>query len=364
MKKQSADIFPQSVVSFHFGNYRCQITKNTDLLPSQMPRFVIVHSPSHTSWAHSLATHLREEARSAFCSLEQAHVDHIMIQGTRPAMREALFSHQSIVGKKRERAAYIVTPGFWESQQVHDIRHTFGIDIPQIYCIPGGSKHAEFVGGLDARSKDMSGVCSEPISYDRYFESLRALLPSLNKICLINDPGYSYEGMNSFVTEQRSLVYHAARAAGVKVEQYFWDEEDAIDEARLRAKVSEVDAVLTLRDPLVYRHHNKLMRICIDHKKPLCASELDSVFKGAAIGYGNAGSFYSKPIIDMIVDSTLNQKPLGQMKARTFAEQQRIRFNPETLLLQGIVLSKEKRALLEMSSVFDELSVDYQVNGS
>lgn len=125
----------------------------------------------------------------------------------------------------------------------------------------------------------ITGVSTQPC-YSQQIEILTDLIPSVRKILLIYDPTQGC-GLESD-KEQLALIFNKK---GIKLTAI---EIESISEISQKATIymPQIDVVMVLKDNTIVSGLDSLIELCRRYHKPLFASDLNSVIKGATFAYG------------------------------------------------------------------------------
>jgi putative ABC transport system substrate-binding protein len=209
--------------------------------------------------------------------------------------------------------------------------------IPIVFgAVPKVAQHT-----LELSSGDftpMTGT-SEVTDFRTQLELITYLKKDVQKVLLVYDP--SLAGLET----DRENVETIAEQKGLKIipVQVFKTNE-------IRQKVlpfmDQVDVVLVLKDNTVVSGLDTLAKLCEAHQVLLCASDLDSPDKGAAIGFGVYEYDYGAEAAKM-ASEILRQELSPLAIPIQSIDQFKLKINPSNLKKQGLELAPELLFLIQ-----------------
>lgn len=342
----------QNAASSVFNNIISTIADATkSLLPHKKHPFfkrkikgLVVASLDTADWAVRVRNHFMMEFSSLYHKTN-LEMETIIVHGGIGEMQSALLKHSSIAGPHKKRFSFVITPGYAESMMFNEVRSALGLTVKQLYCVQGA-----LTAPFRVLRDGIAGVHNMPMHAQEYLDGLRGLLPSLKSVCIASSPFVEQQDENDSIQRQRKAIKELFNASGIEVVEHLWDD-NSYYPSELALKLQAVDALITLDEPAMYNHRIGVINLCNEFKKPLCASELDSVFGGAALGCGVTRDAFAKPLLSVLHDMMFPQKRL--VSSIEIPMQVGMRYNLHAIARQGIVLSAETAALMRMKSIYD-----------
>lgn len=330
------------VTHFNCGSYRIELKKRK--MKFLTSHIVFVYSHEGNCWA-SQAYQSFKAVLESFFDDHVLQTELIITNGSRQYLQEML------TAKLNHNVTHIVTVGYWETSEVGQLLTILDSKVQHLYCLPG---KADLIDRDCIWYKRSTGVHSAMVSPQECIDAIFALKQgNVRQICIAYDPCEDSYQLSPFMYEQFVSLKKTLSKAKVKVVQHHWSVEELFEE-ELTEKMKNSDALITLRDLVIQLSHEKILAICSQTKTLLCSSELDSVFRGAAIGYGNAGAFYGGPLAYQLIKSLSDQKGILMDPPFELNEEPTVRFNKEKLEEQGGRLTAWQESLVNMKSIFDE----------
>lgn len=310
---------------------------------------LIIETEGNREWTQAINARLTAELSTYFPGTHFELLT-LTVSGDETDMYNALASHPALTGADRERFSFVITPGYAALRMVHEIRDEYGLDIVQLYCVEDA-----FAFRFVQQDYGFSGVYNTPMSGDEYADVLRAFVPNIKRACIVYTPRRNTGSRYNIVEEQRRRITSALFRDGIEVEEHFWSYYE-MHEGTLLEKMRMADVVITLDEPAVYRHCQALAKLCDTEKRIFCASELDSLFKGAALGGGITKDAYIGLMALVLEELLLTD---GIVNARRIPMQIGMRYNEHALQRQGVKLSRPLLALLRIKSMLDRDCIRY-----
>jgi len=310
---------------------------------------LIIETEGNSDWTQAITTRLRPELETYMPGIEIDFLT-ITVSGDETDMYSALVSHPALTGGDKERFSFVITPGYTALRMVHEIREEFGLDIVQLYCVEDAFNF-RFV----QQDHGFSGVYNTPMAGGEYADALRAFIPDIKRACMVSTPRRLVDGRHAIIEEQRKRITHALCTDGIEVENHFWTYHE-IHEGTLLEKLRDADVLITLDEPAVYRHCRALAQLCDSEQRIFCASELDSLFKGAALGGGVTKDAYIGLMAIVLHELLITS---GIVNARCIPLQIGMRYNMRALERQGVQLTRTLKALLRLKSMHDRDCIRY-----
>ncbi|HLV29592.1 MAG TPA: ABC transporter substrate-binding protein [Burkholderiaceae bacterium] len=204
-------------------------------------------------------------------------------------------------------------------------------DIPVVYSAVTDPVAAQLVPSMDPSGTNVSGV-SDRLSLERQIELIKQVLPDAKRVGMVYNPGEAnsvvvVKAMRDLLKEQGMTLVEATAPRTVDVG------------AAARSLVGKVDVIYTNTDNNVVSAYEALVKVGIDAKVPLIASDTDSVVRGAiaavGINYRDLGVQTGR----MVVRILKGEKP-GDIASET-SDNVELFVNPGAAQKQGVTLSEE-----------------------
>jgi len=308
-------------------------------------RGIVISGPETREWAHKLNIHVTAECMALYpnCTVE---IETLILDGSPEFMQQTLMSHRAINGNKKDRCSFIITPGYTETQMVTEMRKFYNLEITHVYCVQGAKSRSFF-----ETQKGRSGVHNTPMNPTAYVHNLEALIPNLKTVCLAYSAYREQRDEYDSIQGQRRALKAAFSNKNIKVIEHVWDV-GSFYQQELQELLPQVQALVTLDEPTVYRYREEIIDLCNAVKIPLCTSELDSVFAGAAIGCGITFDSFAKPVVSLLHDLMANDTD-GYVTSMQIPMQIGMRYNKRGMADQGIEISVNTETLMLMKSIYD-----------
>lgn len=308
---------------------------------------LILSTEENREWAAAIESRYADEFHSVYPDT-QLDLEVIHLTGNEAHMMSALLSHPAIVGADKERFSFVITPGYTEGDLFNTIRKGLDLAIVQLYCVAGPAD-----GQFLAPQSGLGGVHNTPMAGRDYALAIRALAPQYKKVCVALSHQRDHFSEQKALQRHRAELITALQGQGLEVVEHWWDFAN-LYENDLEEILKEVDVLITFDEPVVSRHRSRIAALCDIHKTLFCASELDSVLKGAALGCGLTKEAYVKPLISvvhrMMIDDALPHYIQIPMQVG-------MRYNWAALKRQGVAISPTIKALMEMKAAHDESAI-------
>ena len=132
---------------------------------------------------------------------------------------------------------------------------------------------------LDLQGPTITGVIDQS-NYPEQLDLLLAIQPSIKKLLLVYDQSQA-SGLEKDKNQIRSIVEKKGISfACVEILNI------ADIQQKVTGAIESADVIMVLKDNTVVSGIDSLIALCQRYHVPLCASDLNSVAKGAALGYG------------------------------------------------------------------------------
>jgi len=247
----------------------------------------------------------------------------------------------------------VVTVGSWISREVRDFFDGVPHPIPQIFCGVIDPAGIGVVDTLEVPGRLVSGVAALPFDFELQVEMLRAVLPQLAVIVVVYGADSGSDTVSSLVARQMDMYTAVCMAHGIQiVHAPVVDMHIVEDLIKGLALEKGTGVVCSLNDLLVSAHMDLLIEVCVRQQIPLCASELSSVYHGAALGFGEHGGVYGVYGASMVYEVLVQGRDVAHMPVVVPPIHQSMRYNYDALLAQGVEIPATVKHLLNMVSVF------------
>lgn len=258
--------------------------------------------------------------------------------GNRTLMRSQL---EDVLQKRFDLIFAIATPC---AQMAKEVTIKKGLLVPIVYGAVTNPIKAGIIDSLASSGNHLTGIV-DAVPHDRQLDLLKFLRPNIQRVLLVYDASLAglEEGkqeierilMRKNLTLQTVAVYHANEIMQ-KVPPF----------------ISQVDAVLVLKDSNVVAGIDALIKLCNRHGVTLMASDLDSVEKGAALGFGVSEytmGVASAKKAELILFTGKKPSDIPSSMADNF----KIKLNSATMKQQGLFLDKDLVFLMQFGEVFE-----------
>lgn len=322
--------------------------------------FILAHSKEHRILALNIEKQLLHSVESIFPNIKLS-ADYLLITETAKELSKSLIHYRESYSVYKADVTFIVTPGWNESQMISLANANGILPFPQLFCVSGMPGQLLYDAGISGRAfKSLGGVYSTPCSAKTYVSSVLGFKPETKRVCIAYEKTSECEAFQKHIHTQVMDITTAFAHKGIEVVEHHWTSQDA-DIHNLRNILFSVDSIIILNEPAAEVHRERLVRLCNAHKKFICASELDSVYAGAALGGGIPGAAFGIPLAGLvaryILSESKNESKVG-WETHQIPEQSGMRYNDWAFGMQGVELSEEKTALIKMKSAFDDHCVE------
>ncbi len=355
--KPFASTQPRIICGLSFGSNKIEIQHRDLSKPIDKLNFVIAYSGPHSRWAKMIELQLGCALESAMPTLEFT-IELLLLSGSVNDVTDTLLNHTLLSGRTESGHSFIITPGWWESEIVHEARTIGAIGVPQLFCVPGSPatlfEQAESVSDR----RNFGGVYSWPTSPAQYVNNLKAIKSGIKKVCIAYNPHLDHGYMSRSMRYQASALREAFAAEGIMLVPHFWDHK-SMGLLELTEKARKCDAVITLHEPNAEMYHREVIDMCNTLHIPLCTSELDSVQAGAVLGCGTTGGSFSAPLVSLVSEYLMNPSRGFNWETVCIPEQPGAHLNERAREAQGVAFTKEQEALFQMRSIHAPAEVKY-----
>ena len=259
------------------------------LTPSSQSPILFVYSHDTNPWATDLMTQFCSHLSAWYEGGTLPECQFIATTNDRSELQEQILTHPFITGTETPKASHIITIGDWCSHEVARIRCGYQLThISQIFCVQTDPQEIDLLVSKDKPLPNTCGVFGKNVSsYQKArFDRSKAFIQILKLLAL-------------YLHHKVHLIYtvHLQQAADlIQKECHQQDLQTRVSLLSSRTSphfalnrlAGKVDAIITLRDTTAYRYMDEIIQFCNTHAITLVTSELASVYRGAALGFGNA----------------------------------------------------------------------------
>lgn len=204
-------------------------------------------------------------------------------------------------------------------------------DIPVVYSAVTDPVAAQLVPTMEPSGINVTGV-SDRLLLERQIELIKKVVPEAKRIGMVYNPGEAnsvvvVKAMRELLPQQGMTLVEATAPRTVDVG------------AAARSLVGKVDAIYTNTDNNVVSAYEALVKVGIDAKVPLIASDTDSVVRGAIAAVGVNYSDLGKQTGRMVVRILKGEKP-GAIASET-SDNLELFVNPGAAEKQGVTLNED-----------------------
>lgn len=231
---------------------------------------------------------------------------------------------QKFVGDKSDVIVAISTPS---AQAVVSATKT----IPVVYSAVTDPVAAHLISSLEPTGTNVTGV-SDALALEAQIDLIKKIVPGVKKVGMVYNPGEAnsvvvVKQMKELLAKDGIELVEATAARTVDVG------------AAARSLVGKVDVIYTNTDNNVVSAYEALVKVGMDAKIPLVASDTDSVSRGAiaalGVNYYDLGLQTGKMVIRI-----LNGEKPGDIASETSSDLE-LFVNPKAAKQQGVELSEE-----------------------
>jgi ABC-type uncharacterized transport system substrate-binding protein len=322
---------------------------------------IFVHSPEHSEWAKGAAFQWAETMKDLAPDTAISSQD-VLIDGSEVEIAQTLAAVHNEYQSHQADRTFIVTPGWWESQEVLSANRRGVLPYKQLFCLPGvPSPLLTSAIGMPQEEFLLGGVYAMPMPSEHYVNSIIGVRPRAKKVCIAYDP----QTANSFLRRNLAVqvweLKQLLAEKNIDVVLHHWNSHD-MRVSELRNAARDVDSIITLQEPAAAVHKQQLVMVSNAWNVFICASELDSVADGAALGCGVYGATFGIPLARLMFEHLFEPvQSLEHVMGWTLyriPQQSGMRCNEGAFEDQGIELSDDRMELLHMKSAFDESSIE------
>src|SRR5690554_4731693 len=204
-------------------------------------------------------------------------------------------------------------------------------DIPVVYSAVTDPVAAQLVPSMDPSGMNVTGV-SDRLLLERQIELIKKVVPDAKRIGMVYNPGEAnsvvvVKAMRELLPQQGMTLVEATAPRTVDVG------------AAARSLVGKVDAIYTNTDNNVVSAYEALVKVGIDARVPLIASDTDSVVRGAIAAVGVNYSDLGEQTGRMVVRILKGEKP-GAIASET-SDNLELYVNPGAAEKHGVTLNED-----------------------
>ena len=231
------------------------------------------------------------------------------------------------------------TIGAMATQMAKEVTAKRKILMPIIFGAVADPIRLGLIKSLDCSGNNLTGATAAT-KYATQIDFLLQLKKDVKTVLIVYDPTQSSGLENDKKNVVKLLEDRNIRVKAVEV--YHTHE----IHQKIEALIADVDVVMIFKDNTVVPAVDSLVKLCNKHKVTLVTSDLDSVRKGAAIGFGvreyefGAASAFSMAIL-------LREKKQPSEIPAFMVDKYRFVINTKTMESQGLIIEKPLLALLK-----------------
>lgn len=247
----------------------------------------------------------------------------------------------------------VISMGSWVARETQVFLDGMINPVPHIFCGAIDPVALGLVDSLEAPGRAVSGVATVPPNFELQVAMFQALVPQLKAIGVLFGSAIGQASVCPLVHAQLARFEAASCARGITLVPIacaaVGDIAGAVEQARQR---HDLGLLCTMNDVFVSSHMESIIALGMQMRLPICASELSSVYYGAAFGFGDYGAVYGLYGASLAYEVLVNKRNLALTPVITPPIQQSLRYNYDAMVAQGLVLSSQVCHLLSMVSIF------------
>jgi putative ABC transport system substrate-binding protein len=260
--------------------------------------------------------------------------------GNRTLMRSQV---EEMIQKKHD---LIFTIGSTASQMACEVTRKKQAQIPVVFsAIESGAFAADLVRTTRDQETFVTGITSDN-NFNQQLELLAMLKPGIKNVLLVYDPTTKMS-----IEADKQEIEQLLRAKNIQLTILEVTKTNQVYE-RTQTMVAGVDAILVLKDHTVVPAIDSLIKICNRSGIALYCSELDSVAKGAALGFGvssySTGAQAAEKALSVLRDGKHPSKVLVTQECDC-----KLALNMRTMEQQGLSINKNLLFLMQSSLICD-----------
>jgi len=197
-----------------------------------------------------------------------------------------------------------------------------------------------------APASDQSNITGviEEVDYAKQLALLLKLKPNVKRLLLVYDPG-----QNGGLEADKQTVEKLVQDRGIEFKSL-----EVFNTNDIYSKISTacdgIDVVMTLKDNTVVSAIDSLVKVCARYGTTLLVTDLDSVDKGASIGFGVQEYDFGVQSAQKARAILEDKKSIAQVPM-TPIQDFKLKINSKTMQQQGLVLDDEMLFLMQSSEV-------------
>ncbi|WP_312373237.1 ABC transporter substrate-binding protein [Stutzerimonas nitrititolerans] len=203
--------------------------------------------------------------------------------------------------------------------------------VPVVFAAVTDPVAAQLVRNWEPSGSNVTGV-SDELELDRQMELVKRVIPDAKRVGMVYNPGEAnsvvvVERLRELLPEMGMTLVEAAAPRSVDVG------------SAARSLVGKVDVIYTNTDNNVVSAYESLVKVGMDTKTPLIASDTDSVKRGAIAALGIDYYQHGIQAGELVVRLLKGEKP-GSIAPQKTAELS-LFINRSAAAAQGVTLSQE-----------------------
>jgi|GEM_PF-1876405 len=334
----------------------CRLDELAALTQDVPLRIAIAHAPEAFEEAKRYVYHIAAEIEKAMPRIRaKVRTLAIDVDSVHKTVQRIAAYEVSISSAIQLGHSFIVTHDWTYSEVVINARRNYMIRSKQLFALTGDPAPMIAKYALQMNPRTFGGVFSNPVTPERYLDSLNALQPGVDHVCLAYTDASLSEHEHRVIEENVASIVEHFEQNNVKVSKHAWTTKEAGMEA-LADKMATCKAVITLNEPAADAHHKKVVGLCNTLNKPHEASTHDQVFNGSAIGHGHSTAEYCAGLVSVlaVMVSDIHILTGSEDFMRKLRAHEGARYNQYVFELQGLLLSRQQSTLLHMKSVYED----------
>ncbi|MDQ5890217.1 MAG: transporter substrate binding protein [Candidatus Dependentiae bacterium] len=340
----------KTLVSIEHNSFRWEIDVQNLKKIAQGP-IVFVFNQDKNAWAHDFINDFKTKALGWIEDGISPEFDYLAIAESRSDLQEKIMFHPFFAASA-EQPPLMVSIGDTASAEVARYRVARGrTTIPQLFCITGDPHKLDLMDLSGNLLSNTNGVCGVAISsVKKQVRTLKSLSRSVKNVAIVSSRNSRFDSAIATKDAAASLLIDECERHGMRASRLYLVEGMNVD-TDLRVLANRYDAFITLRDDTIYGLAADLASFCSKYKVIFFASELSSVFRGAAIGFGNVPGDYVPSLLELMALQREHHLPLDAFDFAVVEESALMRHNMKSVKAQVRDLTQEKEDLLDMLSI-------------
>lgn len=237
----------------------------------------------------------------------------------------------------------IYTIGAMTTQMAKEISIKKQKSTPIVFGVVARPQNLNLIKSLDSSGNHLTGLSADP-DYELQMTMLHFLKPDIKRILLVYDPTQS-----SGLEYDKQVTEKILNRLGIELATLEIYKSNEVY-GKVSSMLNNVDAVLIFKDNTVVSSIDSLIKLCNRAGVPLCTTELDSVPKGAVIGFSissyDSGVESAEKAYTILAEGKHpSQVPITQ--AKNF----KIMINEKSMEPQRFVLNSQLKQLISSVEV-------------